>query len=57
MPDSWKKNQCAGKDWLKDFMRCRLELALQTPEATSIARATAFNRQTVNKFFLNLRKV
>ena len=57
IPDSWTKNQCAGKDWLKDFMRRRTELALRTPEATSMARATAFNRQTVHEFFTNLREV
>ena len=57
IPESWTKNLSAGKDWLKDFMRRRSELSLRTPEATSMARATAFNRQTVHEFFTNLREV
>jgi len=57
IPESWSKNLSAGKDWLKDFMRRRSELALRTPEATSMARATAFNKQTVLEFFTNVRDV
>jgi len=57
MPGSWTKNLPAGPNWLKDFMRRRSELALRTPEATSMARATAFNRHTVYEFFTNLREV
>jgi len=57
IPQSWTTNLSAGKDWLKDFMRRRSELSLRTPEATSMARATAFNRHTVHEFFTNLREV
>lgn len=57
MPGSWSKNLSAGKDWLKDFMRRHSELSLRTPEATSMARATAFNKHTVHEFFTNLREV
>lgn len=57
IPESWKSNGCAGIDWLKSFMRRRGELSLRSPEATSLARATAFNRHTVGEFFSNLEDV
>lgn len=57
IPDTWTSNKCAGKEWLRGFMTRRRELSLRAPEATSLARATAFNRHTVNEFFTNLREV
>ncbi|KAK2724543.1 hypothetical protein QYM36_001145, partial [Artemia franciscana] len=47
----WEEAKTAGKDWLWAFLRCNPTLSLQSPEATSIARATAFNRPVVNAFF------
>ena len=43
--------EAAGKDWLLAFLCCNPTLSLQSPEATRIARATAFNRPVVNAFF------
>ncbi|XP_065650907.1 uncharacterized protein LOC136079118 [Hydra vulgaris] len=56
-PDSWIKNKTAGIDWLQSFMKRKPELSLRAPEATSFARATAFNRFTVSELFRNLREV
>lgn len=56
MPASWIENKMAGKIWLSDFMR-RSNITLRSPQPTSLARATAFNRQTVQEFFNNLREV
>nr|XP_004209765.2 MFS-type transporter clz9-like [Hydra vulgaris] len=56
-PSSWIKNKIAGIDWLQGFMKRQPELSLRTPEATSFARSTAFNRHTVGEFFQNLKTV
>lgn len=56
-PTSWKENGMAGKDWLRGFKKRHPDLCIKKPEACSIARATAFNRTNVKKFFDNLRNV
>lgn len=54
MPDSWRTKQTAGKDWLLSFRKRNPELTLRKPEACSLARATAFNRTNVERFYNNL---
>lgn len=51
-PATWEQHGQAGEKWYTDFMR-RHEavLSLRKPQATSLARATAFNRQNVGLFF------
>ena len=56
-PDSWKVNQYAGEDWFASFMKRCPELSLRRPEATSLSRATSFNKTNVDTFFSNLRVV
>ena len=43
--------EVAGKDWLIGFRRRNPEISLRQPEPTSAARAQAFNRPQVQKFF------
>ncbi|XP_043473391.1 uncharacterized protein LOC122505677 isoform X1 [Leptopilina heterotoma] len=57
MPESWKINKMAGKDWLQSFMKRHPNLSLRKPQSTSLARASAFNQHNVDSFFLNLNKV
>ncbi|MGL5029183.1 MAG: hypothetical protein ACRC6C_03670, partial [Wolbachia pipientis] len=52
-----KETKMAGKDWLIGFRRRHPELSLRTPEATSSARARAFNRPVINKFFSLLKEI
>lgn len=53
VPESWEKNEMAGEVWLKLFMKRHSNLSLRLPQATSIARATSFNRTNVAAFFEN----
>lgn len=56
VPQSWTNNKLSRKDWLASFM-ARHHISIRVPEATSMARATAFNRHTVQGFFNNLATV
>ncbi|XP_050676211.1 uncharacterized protein LOC126973109 [Leptidea sinapis] len=52
---SWIQNNMAGPDWFKSFMHRNPQLSLRTPEATSLSRATSFNRTNVKDFFDKLQ--
>lgn len=57
VPSSWVAGKMAGKDWLDGFRKRNATLSLRSPEATSLSRATAFNKTTVAEFFGNLEMV
>lgn len=50
VPPSWIQNKRAGNDWFRAF-RNRHKLSIRSPEATSIARATGFNKPAVDSFY------
>ena len=45
VPQDWMRNKKAGYDWYLNF-KTRHKLSVRTPEATSMARATAFNKHS-----------
>ncbi|KAG5874311.1 hypothetical protein JTB14_019060 [Gonioctena quinquepunctata] len=47
----------AGEDWFTGLRKRHPEIALRSPEATSLARARGFNRQSVAKFFKLLKDI
>ena len=53
VPNIWTINEAAGEDWLKGFKRRHSSITLRKPEATSRARASAFNQYNVGEFFNN----
>lgn len=57
VPKSWNEKKIAGKDWLWGFLRRNDRLSVRTPEATSIARATAFNKPNLDAFFTLLKNL
>lgn len=48
------KDRSAGREWLRGFRMRHPEISLRQPEAVSAARAMAFNRTQIQKFFETL---
>lgn len=46
-----KKEEMAGRDWVEGFLKRNQEVSVRAPENTSAARASAFNKVNVGKFF------
>ena len=56
-PPTWNSNCHARIDWFRGFMPKHQSLSLRQSQATSLSRATSFNRTNVNAFFSNLKLV
>ncbi|XP_063391330.1 uncharacterized protein LOC134676874 [Cydia fagiglandana] len=56
-PASWDTNETAGVEWLRGFLDRHPQLSVRCAQATSLARATNFNKHNVNEFFNNLENV
>lgn len=52
-----KARRLAGKDWLYGFLKRNPSITIRQPEATSINRVTAFNKDEVDLFFKNLELI
>lgn len=57
VPEPWMKNDMAGSDWFTAFIKRRKDITIRTPEATSLGRATSFNKHNVSTFFDKLRSI
>lgn len=57
IPSAWETNKMAGKEWFRSFRQRNPELVIKKPEPCSLARATAFNKENVKRFFENLKDV
>jgi transposase len=51
------KDEAAGKEWMRAFMKRHPTLSLRVAEATSIQRAIGFNRAKVDRFFNQLEGI
>ncbi|WP_341658275.1 helix-turn-helix domain-containing protein [Blattabacterium cuenoti] len=57
MPESWENQKSAGFMWLRGLRKRHPSLTLRKPEATSLSRATSFNKENVGLFFRKLKDV
>lgn len=53
----WLENETAGEEWFRSFMKRNPELSVRAAQATSLSRATSFNRTNVDAFYDNLQIV
>lgn len=56
-PKSWAEEEKAGRDWLYGYLKRNKDVSIRTPEATSLARAEAFTKENVARFFDLLTEV
>lgn len=57
IPQNWQDYKIASYEWLHGFMNRHGDLSLRIPEATSLSRATSFNRHNVSQFFSKLKSL
>ncbi|KAJ8892705.1 hypothetical protein PR048_005286 [Dryococelus australis] len=53
----WVDHEMATYAWLKGFIHHHKELSLRSPQATSLGRATAFNKTAVAECFYSIKEV
>lgn len=57
VPPNWIRDETAGLDWIRSFLKRQKDLSLRKPESTSLARASGFNKTAVDEFFDNYRNL
>lgn len=56
-PQTWDEKKMSGPDWFCSFMKGNPRLSVRSPQASSLSRATSFNRANVELFFSRLGEV
>lgn len=56
-PSTWSEQGLAGLEWMRGFLKRHQCIGRRIPEATSLARATAFNKTNVDTFFGKLQEL
>lgn len=56
-PATWVENKMAGEEWFRSFMIRNPSLSVRVAQATSLSRATSFNKTNVEAFYNNLQTV
>ncbi|CAF4872085.1 unnamed protein product [Pieris macdunnoughi] len=56
-PATWVENNMAGEEWFRSFMNRNPSLSVRVAQATSLSRATSFNKTNVEAFYDNLQTV
>lgn len=56
-PATWTENEIAGEEWFRSFMNRNPSLSVRVAQATSLSRATSFNKVNVEAFYDNLQIV
>lgn len=56
-PAQWDDIEMAGPDWFSNFLKRHPQMTIRCPQATSLARATSFNRANVGALFGRLGEV
>ncbi|CAI9732662.1 Hypothetical predicted protein [Octopus vulgaris] len=57
IPPTWHETEMAGEDWFSGYLQRHKNLSTRSPQATSLARATSFNKTNVAMFFYQLAEV
>nr|XP_022910815.1 uncharacterized protein LOC111421852 [Onthophagus taurus] len=56
-PGTWDENEMADEEWFRSFMNRNPSLSVRVAQATSLPRATSFNKTNVEAFYDNLQTV
>ncbi|XP_047118526.1 MFS-type transporter clz9-like [Schistocerca piceifrons] len=56
-PATRLENEMAGEEWFRSFMNRNPSLSVSVAQATSLSRATSFNKTNVKAFYDNLQTV
>ncbi|CAI9720902.1 Hypothetical predicted protein [Octopus vulgaris] len=57
IPPTWHETEMAGEDWFSGYLQRHKNLSIRSPQATSLARGTSFNKTNVAMFFNQLAEV